>query len=436
MAKRVDAKQKRMESASGGCDQLGELSAYGHPNGGIDAMGKKWHIRQVVGLTGGSDRHRGAEQPVRAKARSVAAVAAVSALLGAGVGLGVTAARPAGGPGAGALAGGPANAALTALILPTVVAPLGRLSQADLLVIAPASIRARTRTAIGKLPGVAATQSVEAGTLTVQNTSALVLGVNPSTFRGYTPKATAASTPLWQSVANGAIVVSTALGQQDRLSARSVVSVAGARQERLRVGSVATLGIAGVSAVVSGTVAHALGMPAGNALVISAPHANLASLIIRVEAMMPASTRIEPLISQPAGLVSQAEITTMVYAALSRVGRPYVYGADGPNAFDCSGLVQWSFARAGVSVPRVAAAQAMTGPVVPVAQLEPGDLLFYHTDPADPGYISHVAIYIGGGKMVQAPHTGENVQVVLANTTWDFAFAVRVNLTIAAGLAG
>ena len=58
---------------------------------------------------------------------------------------------------------------------------------------------------------------------------------------------------------------------------------------------------------------------------------------------------------------------------------------------------------------------------MPVSQLQPGDLLFYHTDPTDPGYISHVAVYLGDGKMVQAPETGENVEVVPADTGSEFA---------------
>ena len=317
------------------------------------------------------------------------------------------------------------------------VAPLGALTAPGLLVTAPGSIAARTLTAIGKLPGVAAAQSVEAGALTVQGASAVVLGVNPSTFRGYTPKATAASTQLWLNVANGAIVVSSTLGKQDRVSLGSVVSVAGARRASLRVGAVAAVGIAGVDGVVSHAVAHTLGMPASNAVMINAPQANLASLIMRVKAITPANTGIEPLVGQPpSGVVSQAKITVLLNAALSRVGMPYKWGAAGPSSFDCSGLVQWSFARAGVSMPRVAADQAMTGPAVPVSQLEPGDLLFYRTERADPAYISHVAIYLGHGKTIQAPQAGEKVQVVAANTTLHFAGAVQVNPMIAAGLAG
>jgi cell wall-associated NlpC family hydrolase len=344
------------------------------------------------------------------------------------------------------LAAVPGTARLTALTLPAAqsreastppVAPLGRLTEADLLVVAPGSIPAKTLTAIGHLSGVVATQSVEAGVLTVKNTSVVVLGVNPSTFRGYTPQATAASNQLWQSVANGAIVVSSTLGKQDGLSIGGAVSVAGAKRQSLQVGGIGTVGIAGVDAVVSNTVAHTLGLPASNAVVISAPKANLASLIMRVKAIAPANTRLEPLVSQTAGnVVSPAKITTMMKAAQSRVGMPYVYGAAGPKSFDCSGLVQWSFAQAGVKMPRVAADQAMTGPAVSITQLQPGDLLFYHTDPTDPAYISHVAIYIGNGKMVEAPRTGENVHVVAANTSVDFAGAVSVDPAIAAGLAG
>ena len=110
--------------------------------------------------------------------------------------------------------------------------------------------------------------------------------------------------------------------------------------------------------------------------------------------------------------------------------------ASGPNVFDCSGLVQWSMRQAGIVMPRVAVDQAQTGPRIPLADLEPGDLLFYHTDPTAPTYISHVAIYLGKGLMLQAPEPGENVQIVPAIFGAGFAGAVRVYPRVAAAVAG
>ncbi|MGH3126205.1 MAG: C40 family peptidase, partial [Streptosporangiaceae bacterium] len=135
------------------------------------------------------------------------------------------------------------------------------------------------------------------------------------------------------------------------------------------------------------------------------------------------------------GAMTAAQLTAALRAAESRRGLPYVWGAAGPSSFDCSGLVQWAFAQAGVSMPRVAADQARAGLAVPVSQLQPGDLLFYHTDPTDPGYISHVAIYLGNGWMIQAPQPGMDVQMVPASFGAQFAGAIRVYPRLAAGLA-
>jgi cell wall-associated NlpC family hydrolase len=122
-------------------------------------------------------------------------------------------------------------------------------------------------------------------------------------------------------------------------------------------------------------------------------------------------------------------------AAESRLGLPYVWGGDGPKVFDCSGLVQWSLAQAGVVMPRVAADQARTGPQVPLSQLQPGDLLFYHTDPTAPSYISHVAIYLGHGEMIQAPEPGLDVEIVPADFGSGFAGAVQVDPRVAVSVA-
>lgn len=110
-----------------------------------------------------------------------------------------------------------------------------------------------------------------------------------------------------------------------------------------------------------------------------------------------------------------------VQFALAQVGKPYVFGAAGPDAFDCSGLTMASWAHAGVSLPHSALEQYNYGHHVSFDQLEPGDLMFFYQP------IAHVTIYIGDGLMVSAPEPGESVKVVPASAFGsDFVGATRL----------
>jgi cell wall-associated NlpC family hydrolase len=100
-----------------------------------------------------------------------------------------------------------------------------------------------------------------------------------------------------------------------------------------------------------------------------------------------------------------------VRTALGQVGKPYRWGATGPAMFDCSGLVRFAYAHAGLSLPRTSRQQWSAGRHVQVADLRPGDLVFFAHDPADPSTIHHVGMYVGQGLMVHAPHTGALVRV-------------------------
>jgi cell wall-associated NlpC family hydrolase len=91
--------------------------------------------------------------------------------------------------------------------------------------------------------------------------------------------------------------------------------------------------------------------------------------------------------------------------ALSRRGAPYVWGAAGPSAFDCSGLVMWAYQQAGIHLDHYTGLQWNEGEHISRSQLQPGDLVFFFSD------ISHVGLYIGGGLMVDAATFGVPVQV-------------------------
>ena len=107
-----------------------------------------------------------------------------------------------------------------------------------------------------------------------------------------------------------------------------------------------------------------------------------------------------------------------VRAAESRLGDWYQWGATGPNTFDCSGLVMWAYAQVGISLPHFSGAQYADTTHIPMSDLQPGDLVFF----SDPG--EHVAMYVGNGEIIEAPHTGAQVHIVPMYS--EFVQATRV----------
>jgi peptidoglycan DL-endopeptidase CwlO len=110
--------------------------------------------------------------------------------------------------------------------------------------------------------------------------------------------------------------------------------------------------------------------------------------------------------SVSAGSGGSGAARAAVSTALAQVGDPYVWGAAGPNAFDCSGLTQYAYAAAGVSLPHSSGMQSGMGYSVSRSAMAPGDLLFFYSP------VSHVAMYIGNGQMVHASTCGVPVKVV------------------------
>ena len=111
-------------------------------------------------------------------------------------------------------------------------------------------------------------------------------------------------------------------------------------------------------------------------------------------------------------------------AALSKIGAPYVWGAQGPNTFDCSGLVWWACKQAGIYFDRTTAAGlSQMGTQISYSQLQPGDIITMNTL----GYTSHVVIYIGNSQVVHAPQTGDVVKITsITPTKWNIVNCVRL----------
>ena len=108
-----------------------------------------------------------------------------------------------------------------------------------------------------------------------------------------------------------------------------------------------------------------------------------------------------------------------VKAALSKLGSPYVWAAEGPNSFDCSGLTMWAWAQAGVSLPHSSRMQYAVLPKISASELRPGDLVFHYSP------IHHVGIYIGNDQMVHAPHSGDVVKISQFSSYPSFTGAAR-----------
>jgi cell wall-associated NlpC family hydrolase len=129
----------------------------------------------------------------------------------------------------------------------------------------------------------------------------------------------------------------------------------------------------------------------------------------------------DPAPSSPSSAAQQA-----IAFARAQIGDPYQFGATGPDTWDCSGLTMKAYESAGISLPRTSREQWTVGRhIQSMIDLQPGDLVFYGYDPHDPSTIHHVALYIGNGTMIEAPHTGAFVRTASINRD-DYVGATRV----------
>jgi peptidoglycan DL-endopeptidase CwlO len=205
-----------------------------------------------------------------------------------------------------------------------------------------------------------------------------------------------------------AAVAAAAAAERARIAAqqRAQAAAAAAAQAAAQQASQRAAAAAVASASPPTQVVQAA--PVVQAAAVAAP-STAAPVPAAAPAPAPAPVSAPPVGQGAAGAVAAAE---------SRVGDTYSFGAAGPTSFDCSGLVMWAYAQVGISLPHFSGAQYADTTHIPMSALEPGDLVF----PADPG--QHVAMYVGGGMIVEAADYGIPVHVVPMGS-W-FVFASRV----------
>lgn len=104
-------------------------------------------------------------------------------------------------------------------------------------------------------------------------------------------------------------------------------------------------------------------------------------------------------------VIGEGKAAEALRYAMSKLGSPYVWGASGPSTFDCSGLTMWAYKQVGINLPHYTGSQWNAGTHVSESQMQPGDLIFFYSD------LHHMGMYVGGGKMIHAPHTGDVVRI-------------------------
>jgi cell wall-associated NlpC family hydrolase len=168
----------------------------------------------------------------------------------------------------------------------------------------------------------------------------------------------------------------------------------------------------------SSTLSRRLSRSARVAAIALVAGAGVALSPLPASASAPAGPPVQAV--QQAAVAPNHAAQVVVDTAMAQRGKPYVWGAAGPNSFDCSGLTQTAFGAAGIRLPHSSRIQSTMGVPVGVWDLKPGDLLFFYSP------VSHVGIYIGNGLMVHASTAGQPVSVVSAASMPHFAGARRI----------
>jgi cell wall-associated NlpC family hydrolase len=191
-----------------------------------------------------------------------------------------------------------------------------------------------------------------------------------------------------------------------------------------KIQQAAKLKVTGVTTAATWKAIKLYGTPECSTTKSVAPHQS-ADATAQAKVRRRVDTLAAELLKRPGTTKNAVALQAMAFAK-KQIGKPYIWGATGPKGYDCSGLQMTAFLHAGLSIPRTAAEQyAGAGEYVPLNKAKQGDLVFYASDVTKPSTVYHVAMYIGGGKLLDSPETGEKVRVEPLWTTDLMPVVVR-----------
>ncbi|MCR1917299.1 NlpC/P60 family protein [Lactobacillus taiwanensis] len=262
---------------------------------------------------------------------------------------------------------------------------------------------------------VANVNNAQVATASTNNTEAVATApVQTNTAAKVQSTSTTAQAPVAQVAAKTTV-------QTNAASTNNTAAVATAPVQTNTAAKVQSTSATAQAPVAQVAAATTYSAPAQNTNTAAKPQAQTAQPAAKPAQQQAASSQAPAQTAKPqASTQSNSSVAqTVVSAAQSQVGKPYVWGATGPNAYDCSGLVQYAYSQAGKNVGRTTYQQAGAGQHVSVSQAQAGDILMWGD--------YHDAIYVGNNQYVHAPQPGQNVTQATISSYFMPDYAIRVN---------
>ncbi len=286
--------------------------------------------------------------------------------------------------------------------------------------VATAPVQTNTAAKVQSTSATAQAPVAQAAARTTVQTNTASANVAPAAKTNYVQTNTAAKVQSTSATAQAPVAQAAAATTVQTNTAAKVQSTSATAQAPVAQAAAKTT-VQTNTAVKAQQAATTYSAPAQNTTTAAKPQAQTAQPAAKPAQQQAASSQAPAQTAKPqASTQSNSSVAqTVVSAAQSQVGKPYVWGATGPNAYDCSGLVQYAYSQAGKNVGRTTYQQAGAGQHVSVSQAQAGDILMWGD--------YHDAIYVGNNQYVHAPQPGQNVTQATISSYFMPDYAIRVN---------